>query len=1262
MAENISKLVDKGFQNWIKANLALNITKDGIEDVVLTEINTFHQDTLNDILSPEQILNNDLCRQCKNENILPCPTRGICIVKTGLCSFHYTQQKWYRPCPKHICDRLREKIKQCHKYNFPSWKNTKAEDWCQNPWELAKCYLPPDGYLGVTSIAETDINGIVSVIMNHSAFKNKVIMRSCDQVREVTRRVRHSPDLCISDQDMNNILDTLVAFLGSSLFQGDLKAATSVQKITKLKTDSLTITTNDVTKVLQNVIHENTKKSLQVVNETLAERAREIKVDLDKLDEVASKSIKDIFIAKVSAIDDIEGSKRTAIDDIKSTTVQLKTEFNSDIDKVKTQAVAEIEDMKQTFIDTEYQRLKADFKSDLLEFNQQYHSTIPLSSIFDEHDTHLQGFYVQPTMNSIEVQKTTLSGPAVEVRKPIKSLQDVFYRKSKPCSNIYLTSGAGLGKTVFCKQLVLAWCHAHGNHSSESKLFVEYMQVMKDFEYIFLLSLRNSTAQCDVDDMIASQVVQNLANDLKYTPDFMQRLLHREKCLILLDGLDEWSHPEPSVSICTKTQDDLPHRKPRQNCTILTTTRSWKLSIVNLKSSQIDNHIEIGYLDDESSRQLIANAVKKILVQDDTDTCINDGTNSQIEDTTTEIRSRSTPEFEKNPLILTYMICLLCDGKSLGQSKSELYANIIDFLLHRWEKRQKKVTKVVFADNAVDTVLLPAVFRNCGHIKAYGKILLSLGQLAFKALFCEIEERSLVFRCSLMDSCLNEDEKTFCLSAGLLIQNKLPGRLISNETTVSFSHKTFQEFLAALYIYAKADHNDAKESVLEKCNSVENILEMSNVFIFLSGLCPERLHILTKELSKIINGDKMIIQFRSKSTLSFGQHTLYKTVKDLQDMYIACVKESKDANHASANPLLQDVIIDRDRYKEGHLQMLQQLIKTNTENIKSIWLSNCESEMDTQNLIRNPNLENIHTLESLFLFCPIVTEDLDHILAGSVNTLNTLVAASVMWKGESRAGIYRTLSDSSVKLIRDMNYLTSLSLFNFRMSHCLLQSLISHLTHRTCMKHITLVHITCIDHGESCPGFSMDLSQHDQLVTTGLGGLPLIHVLINTSVLEVCYAGPLQTSSSFSSFLNCLPDAKKLRLFYYFQLHERGNDLSNMMDTIPRLNTIKELVVVNTDIKNKVLKLSCDANIEYIHMMNTTMTSSSLEQLVQQVEQLLQSVQVMLEECTVTPAEEYERITDYIKSSGRFEVILDGENENVYGVKSNSFVFRTIRD
>lgn len=185
MSDCIPKLADKGFQNWLKANLALNITKEGVEDCVINEVNAFHRDALDGIISPDQIAKNDFCTECSCENILPCPTRSICVVKAGVCSFHHSAHKAFRPCPKHVCDRLRDKIRKCHKFNFPSWKNTWTERWCSNPWEMAKCYLPPDGYLAVNTITETDLNGVLSLLLNHSTFKYRIDERLCEEVINV---------------------------------------------------------------------------------------------------------------------------------------------------------------------------------------------------------------------------------------------------------------------------------------------------------------------------------------------------------------------------------------------------------------------------------------------------------------------------------------------------------------------------------------------------------------------------------------------------------------------------------------------------------------------------------------------------------------------------------------------------------------------------------------------------------------------------------------------------------------------------------------------------------------------------------------------------------------------------------------------------------------------------------------------------------------------------------------------------------------------
>ena len=182
MSDYTNKLADKLFHNWLKTGLALHITKEGIESEVTDVVNTFHTNCLNEVRTPVQIARNELCTQCSIQNVLPCQTRGICFIKSRICSLHGSYFI-HQPCPKGICDKLRDKVRQYHKFFFPSWKNTSTESWCENSWELAKCYMPPDGYVGADSAAETDLNGILSVMLNHKDFTGKVEEENCSEVR-----------------------------------------------------------------------------------------------------------------------------------------------------------------------------------------------------------------------------------------------------------------------------------------------------------------------------------------------------------------------------------------------------------------------------------------------------------------------------------------------------------------------------------------------------------------------------------------------------------------------------------------------------------------------------------------------------------------------------------------------------------------------------------------------------------------------------------------------------------------------------------------------------------------------------------------------------------------------------------------------------------------------------------------------------------------------------------------------------------------------
>ncbi|KAH3847033.1 hypothetical protein DPMN_089345 [Dreissena polymorpha] len=160
--------------NWLKAWIAINITKAGLHDFVDKEVNNFQKSIIQSAASNLMLPANITC--CSTANLLKCPTNKVCnkTKHNPVCKMHDTAIKQPRPCPKGICDVVREEIIKAHRYIGPSWNNTSAEQWASNHWEVAKCYMPPDGYIKVRSFEETDFNGVISIMLNCAIFDSKL--------------------------------------------------------------------------------------------------------------------------------------------------------------------------------------------------------------------------------------------------------------------------------------------------------------------------------------------------------------------------------------------------------------------------------------------------------------------------------------------------------------------------------------------------------------------------------------------------------------------------------------------------------------------------------------------------------------------------------------------------------------------------------------------------------------------------------------------------------------------------------------------------------------------------------------------------------------------------------------------------------------------------------------------------------------------------------------------------------------------------------
>ncbi|XP_045180872.2 uncharacterized protein LOC123540141 isoform X2 [Mercenaria mercenaria] len=308
-------------KNWIKSGLCVLFTKKGIEPFVYDEIQQFQQKCLNDICNNNGLAAGTTCSSCCTENVVVCPTNRICNARRGKCSFHRNSATQYLPsgCPSKICHNFKSEIQNAHRFHGPSYKNTDATEWCTNPWEVAKCFMPPDSYKDVTSAAETDFNGISSVIINHKAFHSKVHddlgkeNNIFHKAREAGKAVRQSSYFGVEDGDLQYYFSTFQRLLSDSGYLATNSSSQNAREnLSQLQSDTLVLRIEDIRKVLddfgkvgENELntenHEHAKDSVKKL-----ELIKIIKSCVSAFETQGKLSMSDLDKAIDSAIDEIE--------------------------------------------------------------------------------------------------------------------------------------------------------------------------------------------------------------------------------------------------------------------------------------------------------------------------------------------------------------------------------------------------------------------------------------------------------------------------------------------------------------------------------------------------------------------------------------------------------------------------------------------------------------------------------------------------------------------------------------------------------------------------------------------------------------------------------------------------------------------------------------------------------------------------------------------------------------------------------------------
>ncbi|XP_053388599.1 myosin-2 heavy chain, non muscle-like, partial [Mercenaria mercenaria] len=328
------------FKNWIKAGLGVLYTKEGITPFVYDEIQQFQQKCLSDICNNNGLVSGTTCSSCYTENVIVCPTNRICNVGRGTCKFHRTSATQYLPfgCPKKICHNFKKEIQNAHRYYGPSYKNTDASQWCSNPWEVVKCFMPPDGYKDASSAGETDCNGIISVIINYKAFQSKVkddlSKKSSifEQCREIGRAVRHSSQLEIEDTDLQHYFSVLQNLLSDPAYlSANTDAQNAKTKLLQLQNDTLVIGKDDIRNVLDDVA-KTVKDKIRTEIDEQKKEAEKIKLELIT---ITNKSVKAIDNQGMLSLAQLDKALESAIDDLKKQTRESLKKVQSETDVAK---------------------------------------------------------------------------------------------------------------------------------------------------------------------------------------------------------------------------------------------------------------------------------------------------------------------------------------------------------------------------------------------------------------------------------------------------------------------------------------------------------------------------------------------------------------------------------------------------------------------------------------------------------------------------------------------------------------------------------------------------------------------------------------------------------------------------------------------------------------------------------------------------------------------------------------------------------------
>ena len=374
---------------------------------------------------------------------------------------------------------------------------------------------------------------------------------------------------------------------------------------------------------------------------------------------------------------------------------------------------------------------------------------------------------------------------------------------------IVLVEGSpGIGKTTFCLKIAHDWAN--------KTIPKEYS--FPEFEVVLLLKCRDihgNIIEAIDEQLLPKHMKETIKKELT---DYVEDFHYQEKVLIILDGLDEL--PKTSESHV----DSLLNKQILPFCYVLATSRQER-GIVVRREVDFDMLLEIEGFTREDAFDYIRKHFK----------------NAGLEHVLTgerlikEIKENTLLDALCNNPLNLLLLCIVFEdheGK-LPSFRTELYQIIIHCILRRYCAKHDLEAP---ADEALE--------------EQFEDSLLVLGELAWR---CFQEDRF-----SFREGELAKFESTIKNLAARklgLVFKEASVKKINPQHEYHFFHKTFQEYLAALYLVHKLLNEEVTLDDF-KLDFYDDIVERcQQVFIFVCGILGKDASILVRQIGEMLKGE-----------------------------------------------------------------------------------------------------------------------------------------------------------------------------------------------------------------------------------------------------------------------------------------------------------------------------------------------------------------------------------------------------------------------